>query len=92
MTVYGGLNLTGLTKEDSQMVGFPDELVQHLIGDVLDLISVELFDQPGQHLLLVVQVTIVQGGDLWGGTRLATVTNRCIIFYFTVSSIPQFRK
>lgn len=49
------------------MAGLPDELVQHLVRDVLDLVGVQLLDQPRQHLLLLVQVTVVQGGDLGKG-------------------------
>lgn len=45
------------------MGGLLDELVQHLVRDVLDHVGRELVHEPGEDLLLVRQIPVVQGGD-----------------------------
>ena len=42
---------------------FLDELVQHLVGDVFNHVGGQLVDEPGQHLLLVGQIAVVETGD-----------------------------
>lgn len=53
------------------MVGFSDEFVQHLIRDILNLISVQLFNEPRQHLLLIVEISIIEGRNLQRYVRRA---------------------
>lgn len=42
-----------LTEEDGQMLRLGDELVQHLVRDVLDLVVADLMNQPSEDLLLL---------------------------------------
>lgn len=38
------------------MLGSFDQHVQHLVGNILDLVTLHLMNQPIQHLLFILQV------------------------------------
>lgn len=41
-----------------------DEFVEHFIGDVLDHVGSELFDEPREHLFFVFQIAVVETRNL----------------------------
>jgi len=49
-----------LTEQDGQMFLLLDEHVEHFIGDIFDLVALDLTRQPLEHFLLLGQITCPQ--------------------------------
>jgi hypothetical protein len=49
--------IKSITEENGQMLGSLDQHVQHLVGDILNLVTLHLMDKPLEDLFFIFQVT-----------------------------------